>query len=175
MKKAILNKCILISIFCCFSSVISAQDKVVLRSGDTISVKITKDGSEFIEFTYPNETLINQKNKKEINCIIFSSGRTEICNQKLQLPTIKSKDDWEKVIITYLPSDVDGLIRVDEVKATSGWGGAMGSSIGYKGALKKLKKQAAKMGACIILITDRPNSTAAALGGGVQVVGVAYK
>ena len=72
-------------------------------------------------------------------------------------------------------SDVVGLKRVGELKATSGWGGALGSSMGYKGALNKLKKKAAKMGAGVILVHDNPNKLASALGGGVQVIGTAYK
>ena len=47
--------------------------------------------------------------------------------------------------------------------------------MGYKDAIKKLKKKAAKLGASVILVADRTNEPAAALGGGVQVVGVAYK
>ena len=88
---------------------------------------------------------------------------------------IKSKDDWKLVVITYVESDVIGLKRVGELKATSGWGGSLGSSMGYKGALNKLKKKAAKMGAGVILVHDNPNKLASALGGGVQVIGTAYK
>jgi hypothetical protein len=171
MKKSFL----FLLFFCllCLSSF--GQDKVVLRNGDTLSVKVTKSTSDMIEFNYPNETLVNQKSKKEIKCIIYESGRKEECNTSFQIPEIKSKDDWEKVVITYLPSDVAGLTRVCELKATSGWGGSLGSSLGYKEAIKKLKKRAAAKGACVILITDKPNTFAAARGGGYQLAGVGYK
>lgn len=152
-----------------------AQDTVVLRNGESLNVKIVKSTNSFIEFTYPGEELINEKSKKEISYIVYANGRKEECNQKFRVPIIKGKGDWEKVVITHLASDVDGLTRVDEIAATSGWGGSFGSSVGYKNAIKKLKKKAAKLGAGVILISDRPNEAAAALGGGVQVVGVAYK
>ena len=106
---------------------------------------------------------------------MYASGRREECSQGIEVPVIKSKSDWKNVVITYVESDVVGLKRVGELKATSGWGGPLGSSMGYKGALNKLKKKAAKMGAGVVLVHESPNKTAAALGGGVQVVGTAYK
>ncbi len=154
---------------------IFAQDTIAFKNGERIYVKITKDGSNEVEFTYPNETITNTKSKKEIAYIVFASGRREECHQGIQVPQITSPKDWEKVVVTYLESDVEGLTRVDEIKATSSWGGSLGSSIGYKGAIKKLKKKAAKMGAGVILIHGGTNQTAAAFGGGVQVVGTAYK
>lgn len=158
-----------------YSMNIFAQDTIALKNGESIYVKITKDGSNEVEFTYPNETITNTKSKKEIAYIVFASGRREECHQGIQVPKITSPNDWEKVVVTYLESDVEGLTRVDEIKATSGWGGSLGSSIGYKGAIKKLKKKAAKMGAGVILVHGSPNQSAAALGGGVQVIATAYK
>lgn len=171
MKKSIL----ILAVLCVYGSLSYAQDKVVLRNGESLDVKIVRSTSTSIEYTYPKEELVNEKSKKEISYIVYASGRKEVCNQAFQVPAIKGKNDWEKVIITHLASDVEGLTRVDEIVVTSGWGGSLGSSKGYKGAIKKLKKKAAKLGAGVILIADRTNEVAAALGGGVQVVGVAYK
>lgn len=171
MKKGVL----ILAVLCVCGSLSYAQDKVVLRNGESLDVKIVRSTNTAIEFTYPKEELVNEKSKKEISYIVYASGRKEECNQTFQVPVIKGKKDWEKVIITHLASDVEGLTRVDEIAATSGWGGSLGSSMGYKDAIKKLKKKAAKLGAGVILIADRTNETAAALGGGVQVVGVAYK
>ncbi len=152
-----------------------AQDKVVLRSGEELNVKIVKNGETSIQYQFPGEEMLNEKNKREIKYIEYASGRKEECSQGIEVPVIKSKDDWKLVVVTYVESDVIGLKRVGELKATSGWGGSLGSSMGYKGALNKLKKKAAKMGAGVILVHDNPNKLAAALGGGVQVIGTAYK
>lgn len=168
-------KVFILAVLCTCCNLSYAQDKVVLKNGDSLDVKIVRITNSIIEFTYPKEEVVNEKSKKEIAYIVYASGRKEVCNQVFQVPAVKGKDDWEKVVITHLASDVEGLTRVDEVTATSGWGGALASSKGYKGAIKKLKKKAAKLGAGVILIVDRPNETAAAFGGGVQVVGVAYK
>lgn len=157
------------------ASVMYAQDKVVLRNGDSLDVKVIKSGEHTVEYQFPNESAINEKSKNEIAYIVYASGRKEEFHQGIIVPKITSADDWEKVVETYLESDVQGLTRVDEIKATSGWGGAMGSSLGYKGAIKKLKKKAAKLGAGVILIHGSPNKEAASRGGGVQVIATAYK
>lgn len=165
----------LIAVGCLFSTFVTAQDKIVLKNGEELNVKILQNSGSSVFFQYPNETLTNEKSKREIKYILFSSGRKEECNQGITIPTIKSKDDWKQVVVTYLPEDVEGLTRVSELKATSSKGGVLGSSMGYKGAINKLKRKAAKLGAGVLLIHGSPNSTAAAWGGGVQVVGTAYK
>ena len=119
--------------------------------------------------------MVNVKNKREINKIVYESGREEIINVGINVPKINSEKDWKNVVETYLEADVEGLTRVDELKATSGWGGSLGSSMGYKDAIKKLKKKAAKLGAGVILIHGQPNQSASSRGGGVQVIATAYK
>ena len=174
-KKNMKKKMILVALTAMVAVGAKAQDKVVLRSGEELNVKIVKNGETSIQYQFPGEEMLNEKNKREIKYIEYASGRKEECSQGIEVPVIKSKDDWKLVVITYVESDVIGLKRVGELKATSGWGGSLGSSMGYKGALNKLKKKAAKMGAGVILVHDNPNKLAAALGGGVQVIGTAYK
>lgn len=152
-----------------------AQDKVVLKNGEELNVKVVKNDEKTIEFQYPGESMVNVKNKREIKKIVYESGREEMINVGINVPEINSEKDWEKVIETYLESDVEGLTRVDEIKATSGWGGSLGSSLGYKDAIKILKKRAAKLGAGVILIHGQPNQSASSRGGGVQVIATAYK
>lgn len=153
----------------------NAQDKIILKNGEELNVKIVKNNENSIEFNYPGESLVNVKNKKEIKKVIYESGRSEEFHLGIDVPVITSPDDWKNVVETYLESDVEGLTRVADLKATSGWGGSMGSSLGYKDAIKKLKKKAAKLGAGVILIHGQPNQSASARGGGVQVIATAYK
>lgn len=152
-----------------------SQDRVVLKNGEVLNVKVVKNDEKTIEFQYPGESMVNVKNKREINKIVYESGREEIINVGINVPKINSEKDWKNVVETYLEADVEGLTRVDELKATSGWGGSLGSSMGYKDAIKKLKKKAAKLGAGVILIHGQPNQSASSRGGGVQVIATAYK
>jgi hypothetical protein len=171
----IMKKSFILVVFLFWGLISYAQDKVILKTGEELNVKVVKNDEKTIEFQYPGESLINVKNKREIKKIIYESGREEMIDVGINLPEIKSEKDWEKVVETYLESDVEGLTRVDDIKATSGWGGSLGSSLGYKDAIKKLKKKAAKLGACIILIHGQPNQSASSRGGGVQVIATAYK
>lgn len=151
-----------------------SQDMLILRTGDTLKVNVTKSGNNTVEYTFSGETLVNEKSKKELKQIVYASGRVEDCNASFQLPVINGKGDWEKVVVTYLPSDVEGLTRVADLKASSGWGGVVAAG-GYNNCIKSLKKQAAKKGACVVLITGQPNSMATAMGAGSHVRGIAYK
>lgn len=152
-----------------------AQDRIIMRNGDTLTVKITKTTPDLVEFSYPNEELINTEYKNAIDRIIYASGRVEICSEKTQLQKINGIEDWEKVVITYSETDVKGLTRVGQITKTSGWGGTMATGLGYKDALKKIKKEAAKQGASIVWITDKPNEQTTKYGAGVKLTGIAYK
>jgi len=152
-----------------------AQDKIVMRSGDTLKVKITKSTPELLEFTYPNETLVISEYKNAIEKIIYASGREEICSQKTQLQKVNGIDDWAKVVITYTETDIKGLAKVGQITKTSGWGGAMASGLGYNDALKKIKKEASKQRASIVWITDKPNEHTTRNGAGVKITGIAYR
>lgn len=148
-----------------------AQDRIVKRNSDTLEVNITKSTDDVVEYVYPGESVVNEISKKSLSKIIYSSGRIEECNTNFVLPVINGKEDWKKVVVTYLESDVKGLTRVKQIKATSSWGGSLMSSVGYNNALKGLKKQAAKLGASVILINDIPTKGT----GTVKIVGVCYK
>ena len=152
-----------------------AQDTVALKNGEKLFVKVVANKEASIIFTYPGEDLQNEKSKREISYIVYASGRREEIHYGLDLPVINGEDDWEKVIETYVEADVTGLTRVQELKAKSGWGGAAGSNLGYKNCIKKLKKDAAKLGCSVILIHGQPTGAAAARGGNVQVIATAYK
>lgn len=158
----------------------TAQDKIIMRSRDTLYVQITKSTSQFVEFIYPNETLVNIENKIDIEKIIFSSGRIKIYNErkKIDIPIIKSKNDWKKVVITFDKYDIIGLTACEEIIGESemdGWFSVRGG----EEAIKKMKKKAAKMGAPIILITEgwdqEKNKPISGFEKGVKLTGIAYR
>ena len=135
---------------------IQAQDKVVLRTGDTLTVNVTKNTETAIEFTYPNETAVNEKQKRDISFIIYASGRREeIKQQGIAIPEISGEDDWEKVVVTSNRDDVAGLSKVKSLSVSAGNGGVFDSaSKAHEKAIKKLKKKVAKMKFGVVLITS---------------------
>lgn len=133
-----------------------AQDKVILKTGDTLTVTVTKNTETSIEFTYPNETVINEKQKRDISCIIYASGRREEIKVKgLVIPEISGEDDWERVVVTSNREDVSGLSNVKSISVSAGNGGVFDSaSKAHDKAIKKLKKKVAKLKCGVVLITS---------------------
>ena len=102
MKKLFVLTCLISMVIVCAH----AQDKVILKTGDTLNVVVTKNAESFIEYTYPNETVVNEKSKKDISCIIYSSGRREEFKQEsIIIPQIEGEDDsyTEKQLSEILP------------------------------------------------------------------------
>lgn len=155
-------------------NITNAQDKVVLKTGDTLVVKVTKNKEKTIEFTYSNETLVNEKSKREISCIIYASGRREdIKDTGIVVPEINNKNDWEKVVVTTNREDVVGLTKVQSIAVVAG-GGLFNTVEGAKeSAIKQLKKKAAKLKCGIVLITTEQFN--GIFNNGMNMSGEAYK
>jgi len=173
-----MNKLIYLAILCLSLIEVKSQDLIVMLNRDTLKVIVVKNAPDVVEYKYQNESVINIVSKKEIHQVIFNSGRVEICNEMRNLPTINGKQDWEKVIITFDENDIIGLIECGTIVGKSGWGGVVSVQAG-KAAMKDMKKDAAEIGAPIILIIngwhkekDKPISGYAR---GVKLTGKAYK
>ena len=147
------------------------QDQIIKRNGDTLKVKIVRSTPDQVDFTYPKEEAVNSEYKNALAKIIYASGRIEDCAGTKKLATVNGEKDWEKVQITTNPEDVKGLTNLGEVSAKSGWGGELGQGMGDNQVRKRLKKTAAKLGASVVLVQDRPVSGYY----GAKLVGIAYK
>lgn len=75
------KKSILIGLLTLLPIFVHSQDKVILKSGDTLHVNISKSTPTSIEFNYPSEEIITVENKSNIKKIIYKSGRNEIIAQ----------------------------------------------------------------------------------------------
>jgi len=127
-------------------------DVIINHSGDSLKVNITAV-DDMIIYNFPNESINNSMSKNCINKIIFSSGRIQKFDEKIIINDIK---DWEKVIITTNPNDVKCLKRKGEVRATSSNDWNFNGKVAIdKKATMKIKKEAAKLNAHIILLEDQ--------------------
>lgn len=90
--------------------------------------------------------------KNELKEIQFASGRIEKVNDPI---VIKGEEDWEKVKIAVLPSEVTGLKQVGRIYAVGRPN--FGRSLAKKEqiALDKARKEAASKGCHLILIESR--------------------
>lgn len=128
------------------------DDVIINHSGDSLKVNISSV-DDMIIYNFPNESINNSLSKNCINKIIFSSGRIQQFDEKIIINSIK---DWEKVIITTNPNDVKCLIRKGEVRSTSSNDWNFNGKVAIdKKATMKIKKEAAKLNAHIILLEDQ--------------------
>lgn len=164
------------SLFFLGSNVLLSQDNILTHKGDTIKGKVIEITETTVKFNYVGESLTNTLTKNVVSQIIFENGRVQKISEKI---IINSIEDWEKVQITNIESDVVGLTRHGEMmaKASSGWSTTNQGKMEEK-AMDKLKQDAAANGCHIILLlTTTGKGGGYGLSGGTKasVTGIAYK
>lgn len=155
MKKVVLLLLLMLSSIYTFAS-----DEVTLHKGEVIKGKVLDNEPSFIKFVYDGETAPTTLGKSAIASIKFESGRVEECSEKIVI--YDPNKDYEKVNVFRDKEDVVGLVRIKEITAKSGGEFAISDKEGRYIAktIKKLQKQAAKMGGCAILITSQKGNSA---------------
>ncbi len=146
------------------------SDTIFTTSNERIICVINKVNDKEITFSYPQEAFDNVITTNQILKIHFSSGRVQTFNNRIE---IQGEQDWEKVIITKNESDINGLVRKGEVKSsinTATWGTFSDMAKLTDKAYVKMKKQAAKMGAHIILCWSDQSEHR----GNSAITGIAY-
>lgn len=158
--------------------IVSAQaDKIVKHNGETVMGKVIKLEEYTIVFVYENETAENTLGKYAIEKIVYgSSGRVEDITEKIE---VKSKKDWEDVVILEDKSYIAGLKKGKEVRGKTGLINFQTGNTGDKKAEKKLKMSAAEKGYPFILLTADKTTVGASSNrlGGSQAIkkGISYK
>ena len=170
------NLILLTTIILGFSLKSYPQDKIFTHRGDTLTCKVTEMGEKFIKYQFVGEDLLNSISNNRVSKVVFGSGRIQEVSEKI---IISSVEDWKKVQITNLESDVQGLKRVREImaKASSGWSFTNQGKMEAE-AMDKLKQQAAASGCHIVLIlttTGQGGHSGFSGGAKASVTGVAYK
>jgi hypothetical protein len=100
------------------ASVVSAQnisvqrtDKVFFLNGDIKEGKVTGLMNEKIQFVHQGETLNYELNKREIEKIVYASGRTEIITEKksrqVSMTPVNSKNRVAVMPMIYIGDDDD--------------------------------------------------------------------
>ena len=144
---------ILISLISMFSISVFGQsgDRIVKIKGDTLKVAIQSVSENSIIYTYPNEKATQTISKKNVKQIIYSSGRTENVTTPI---VITGEGDWEKVILTTNPNEVEGLTNLGELQGI-GKSAMGGEKQTRPKAEKDIKIQAAKKSAFIIFVKSQ--------------------
>ena len=126
------------------------NDTIFLLNNEEIVCNVTNITELEIMYSYVGESLTNTISKKRVKEIHFGSGRIQKFSE---LIIINGEKDWEKVQLTTLQTDVDGLVRKGEVKSRAvGSGITQVTNATKERAERKLKIEAAKLGAHIIFL-----------------------
>jgi len=158
-----------------------SQDKIVKLTGENISCTVTEITDHYIKFKTTSEALIKNIKREKVENIMFASGKLKKFNSRTVL---NGKEDWRRVQIVNLKSDVEGYQEGEHLnaKSISKW-----SSPNHEKskiiALEELKKVAASKGYHIVYLTDSsvktsggiaPNSKRSKIRASVSAVGYSY-
>lgn len=125
-------------------------DTIVRLGGKKIPCKVVNVGSSTILYSEPDKTQSLAIDRKEVEKIIYKTGRVEPFNKPVL--TMIEEGQWEAILVTKNESDVQGLYNRGVITSKSS-----PSSKSKKEALKsatiKLQKKAANLQGSYILIT----------------------
>jgi hypothetical protein len=133
----------------------TATDQLILHTGEALAVYISGITEENVTFKYPDENVAYTTSINIVDEIVFASGRRSKGSRKVIVTSI---DQWENVVITNNPEDIEGLIRKGD-----GYQESSGTTVFSKAekmdakTTKKIKQQAATLGAHIILLQNQSN------------------
>jgi len=147
------------------TSVLGQVDTLFQINGDQLLVDVTEITESSIKYVFPNESLTNTINKESVSKIHFKSGRQQTFTSQLNVATIKSCLDWEKVQISNLESEVQALQKISNVGAKAK-GMTTLSSISklQDRAFDKIKMATAMLGGNVAYVMDQ-NTEEAVYGG----------
>ena len=151
------------------SSVGQANDKIIKIKGDTLNVTIQSVTETTVMFNYSNENAIQRINKKNVLRLIYASGRFEDISTPI---LIEGEEDYEKVVLTTNPNDVEGLANLGEVEGIGKTLYGSEKQMRPK-AEKEVKIQAAQKKAFIVFVNSQ-NISQGTTGSKLIITGTAY-
>ncbi|MVN90384.1 DUF4156 domain-containing protein [Mucilaginibacter aquatilis] len=109
-----------------------------------------------VRYAFPGEDVVNSAYKNSVQKIVFKSGRVQTFSESTSFKPVAKVSDFENVTISNLESEIQGLYKLGEVTSK-----AKGTTV-YSNqervkqrAYRKLKIQAAMLGANIIYLTNQ--------------------
>src|SRR5512133_1515026 len=143
---------------------VSQFDRIITARGENLIVKIKEINVFEVVYYWPLNVVEQRMPKGEIVEVIHKNGQRENFRVKAGSTQSEIKDwavvisekDWERVITVAEDADMTGLIEVGKISAKfEGSKITAPSEYLEKNALIILKKKAPRLGANVILITDK--------------------
>jgi len=166
--------------FLLFGSYLSAQtntipptphDTIFKLNGSVMPVDITTVTPTYISFIFPGKKEEFTIERKEVEKIIYKSGKIDVLNKAAFVMIDESS--WEAVWMTEDKKEIGDLYMLGEIEARSP-SSARSASAAKKGAIIKLKKKAANMKGSLILVTKKETTGGYGEYPGYYIKGIAY-
>jgi hypothetical protein len=147
------------------------RDTIFKLNGGVMPVDITTVTPTYISFIFPGKKEEFTIERKEVQKIIYKSGKIDVLN-KAAFELIDDSS-WEAVWMTEDKKEIGNLYLLGEIEARSP-SSARSASAAKKGAIIKLKKKAANMKGSLILVTKKETSGGYGEYPGYYIKGMAY-
>lgn len=126
-------------------------DSIYLHNGQAVGGKVLKVSEKTVTFNYVDEDAQQTLGKYAIAKVVF--GKSKRIQDVSDRITVRSKDDWENVIIIENTDEVAGLKRRTELKGKTRQINYRTGEGSDKTAMRKLKMDAAENGCPFVFIT----------------------
>jgi len=135
------------------------SDTLFFNDGRVEAVNITGFDENSIKYTYPNEGIPITTSNTKISKVITRNGRVVTIETTAKVKSVFSAEDWEKVDITGIESEVEGLIRIANVSGKAE-GATEFSSLEkmQSRSMTKMRMQAAFWGCDVVFILNQTNT-----------------
>ncbi len=147
------------------------HDTIFKLNGSVMSVDITTVTPSYISFVFPGKKDEFTIERKEVQQIIYKSGRIDVLNKAAFV--LIDDSSWEAVWMTEDKKEIGDLYMLGEIEARSP-SSARSASAAKKGAIIKLKKKAANMKGSLILVTKKETTGGYGEYPGYYIKGIAY-
>lgn len=133
-----------------------AQTDTLYTNNQKLSCTIKEVTEGAVKYTYPNEDLVNTVYKNSVQKIVFKSGRVQVFTEASSFKVVSSVPEFDKVTVTAVENEVKGLYKIGDVSSKAkGTTGFSNQERVKDRAYRKLKIQAAMMGANIVYLTNQ--------------------
>jgi len=135
------------------------SDSLYFIDGKVEGVEIIEIDDLNVKYKYKGEPFAISTNLKKISKILTAKGRIIQFENALKKKTVFTVEDWEKVEITNLSSDVEGLFRVANVTGKAKAITTLASSGKIQNrAMSKMRMQAAFYGCDVVYMLNQTNT-----------------
>ena len=93
------------------------QTDTIFSNNEKIPCIVKEIKESSVVYVHPGEELLNSIYKNAVQKIVFKNGRVQVFAEATSFNAVKGVDDYEKVTVTAVESEVKGLFKVGEVSA----------------------------------------------------------